>query len=171
MKLSIIGLSGETFAEGLGFREAIFSAGCNHRCKNCHNPRTWDINNGTFTPIQEIYNILGLECNPLLDGVTFTGGDPMYQAEGFCELAKIIKKNTDKDIWCYTGYLFEDIVNIRDEKYELLKYVDVLVDGRYVDELRDLTLAYRGSSNQRIIDVPESLKQNSVITLDLFEQL
>ena len=167
MMISIMGLSRETISEGLGLRVAIFGAGCIHRCINCHNPQTWDINNGSLVTVQEVYNSLGLNRNPLLSGVTFTGGDPMYQAKAFCELAKMIKNVPERDIWCYTGYLFEDVVNSQDEKYELLKLVDVLVDGRYVDELRDTTLALRGSPNQRIIDVPESLKQGRVIKLDL----
>ena len=162
---SLIYIVRETIVDGLGFRTAIYSAGCNHRCHNCHNPKTWDINNGVLVHVQEVYESLDIVRNPILSGVTFTGGDPMFQAEAFCELAKMIKKLHGKDIWCYTGYLLEEIIRSRDAKYELLKHVDVLVDGKYVDELRDLTLAFRGSSNQRIIDVQESLKQ--VITMDV----
>ena len=165
MMISIMGLSRETISEGLGLRVAVFGAGCIHRCAYCHNPKTWDINNGSWVTVQEVYGNLGLDRNPLLCGVTFTGGDPMYQAKAFCELAKMIKGVPERDIWCYTGYLFEDIINNRDEKYELLKLVDVLVDGRYVDELCDTTLAFRGSSNQRIIDVPESLRHGITIEL------
>ena len=166
--ISVIGLSEPTINEGFGYRIALFCAGCSHKCNNCHNPKTWDINNGTFLPVQKVYDILDLDRDFYrLQGVTFTGGDPMFQAKAFCELAKMIRENTELDIWCYTGYLFEDIVNSQDEKYELLKLVDVLVDGQYIDELQDTTLDYRGSSNQRIIDVPESLKQNAAILLEL----
>ena len=87
----------------------------------------------------------------------------MFQAEEFYELAKMIKNNTNKNIWCYTGYLFEDILSAKDYKAELLKQVDVLVDGKYIDKLKSFQTPFRGSSNQRIIDVQESLKQNIII--------
>ena len=89
----------------------------------------------------------------------------MYQAGAFCELAKKIKANSKYDIWCYTGYTFEEIINSHDEKYELLKQTDVLVDGRYIDKLSDPDLAFRGSVNQRIIDVQSSLKANKIVGL------
>jgi anaerobic ribonucleoside-triphosphate reductase activating protein len=152
-----------SLVDGDGIRDIVFGAGCSHRCEKCHNPQTWDINNGSWVTVQEVFDKLDLTKNPLLDGVTFSGGDPMYQPKAFCELAKKIKEVPKMDIWCYTGYTFEEIVNCKDEKYELLKQVNVLVDGKFVKELRDLSLLYRGSSNQRIIDVQESLKQNRVI--------
>ena len=164
--ISVKGLNPESLVDGDGIRAVIYCAGCSHRCKNCHNPQTWDINNGTFVSVQEIYDKV-TEFNPLIDGITFTGGDPMFQAEAFHELAKMIKNNSQYDIWCYTGYTFEEIINSRDKKLELLKSVDVLVDGRYIDELKDLRLPYRGSSNQRIISVQESLKQNIAVDYEL----
>ena len=94
--------------------------------------------------------------------VTFTGGDPFFQAEGFAELAERIRKETDKTIWCYTGFLFEDLLKVP-AYYNLLKYLDVLVDGPFVQELRDEDLLFCGSSNQRLIDVQASLKQGSVV--------
>ena len=166
--ISVKGIIPETISDGIGWRKSIYCAGCSHRCYNCHNPQTWDIDNGTFVSIQELYNEI-MKPHPILQGITFTGGDPMYQAKAFSELAKMIKANSQYDIWCYTGFLFEDIINNQDEKYELLKNIDVLVDGRYIDSLRDLTLAFRGSKNQRIIDVQESLKKNAVIEVILRE--
>lgn len=99
--------------------------------------------------------------DPFAD-VTFSGGDPMFQPEGFAELAQAIKENSDKNIWCYTGYTFEQLLN--STRYtRLLQYIDVLVDGRFRQELRDESLYFRGSSNQRLIDVPASLKNGKVI--------
>ena len=170
-KISIGAIYRETTVDGAGVRTSIYSMGCNHQCYNCHNPQTWNINNGTFVTVQDLYdrvtwhNPNGIQIIP--NGITFTGGDPMYQAKGFSELAKMIKDNTKWDIWTYTGYTFEEIISSQDDKFELLKNVDVLVDGRYIDELRDINLEYRGSTNQRIIDVQESLKQNAVTELIL----
>ena len=163
--ISIMKIISETIADGIGWRKSIYCAGCIHQCYNCHNPQTWDIDNGTFLSVQELYNEI-MDDNPLLDGITFTGGDPMFQAKSFLELSKMIKANSKYDIWCYTGFLFEDIISNKDDKYELLKMIDVLVDGQYIDDLRDLNIAFRGSKNQRIIDVQESLKQNIIIELD-----
>ena len=96
--------------------------------------------------------------------MTFSGGDPMFQANQFLELAKLIKSNTQKTIWCYTGFTYDEIINSNDEdRKELLKYIDVLVDGKFVEKEKDLTLKFRGSKNQRIIKVQESLKQDSIV--------
>jgi anaerobic ribonucleoside-triphosphate reductase activating protein len=97
--------------------------------------------------------------------VTFTGGDPMYQAEGFAELAEAIKRSSSKNIWCYTGYTFE-MLKQNPQALRLLKSIDVLVDGRFEESLHDPDLLFRGSSNQRIIDVQESLKQQKTVLLD-----
>ena len=159
-KISVLKIIHDTIVDGIGLRTSVYCAGCDYKCRNCHNPESWDINNGTWLPIQDIYN--EIIRNPITS-VTFTGGDPMYQADSFCELAKLIKNNTAKNIWCYTGDLFEDIVSKKDSKYELLQQVDYLVDGRYIDELRKLNLPFRGSSNQRIINVQESLKRGEIV--------
>jgi len=156
----------ESFVDGIGVREVIFCTGCDFKCKNCHNEQIWDMNSGYLIPIQEIYDNLSINKNSMVSGVTFSGGEPMQQAKAFYELGKMIKNNSQWNIWCYTGYLFEDIINSKDEKYELLQIIDVLVDGIYMHELRDLTLAFRGSKNQRIIDVQDSLRQNKVIELN-----
>lgn len=145
--------------DGPGFRTAIYCAGCVNRCPGCHNPESWDINNGKAMSTDEI--LQKILADPFAD-VTFTGGDPMYQPEGFSELAQAIKANSNKTIWCYTGYTFEEI--IKDErKKKLLGYIDVLVDGRFVQELRDESLYFRGSSNQRLIDVKASLEQGKAV--------
>lgn len=110
-------------------------------------------------PVEEIAERLLSDdmCN-----ITFSGGDPMYQAKGFAELAKIIKERSNKTIWCYSGYTFEEII-VDPDKKELLQYIDVLVDGRYVEALRNTDLLFRGSSNQRLIDVPKSLAEGVVV--------
>ena len=145
--------------DGPGFRTAIYCAGCVNRCPGCHNPESWDINNGKEMSTEEI--LQKVLADPFAD-VTFTGGDPMFQPEGFSELAQAIKANSKKTIWCYTGYTFEEI--IKDErKKELLGYIDVLVDGRFIQELRDESLYFRGSSNQRLIDVKASLEQGKAV--------
>ena len=154
-KISVLDIVQDTIVDGVGLRTAIYCAGCNNKCEGCHNPESWDINNGTYLPVENIYRYI--MRNPLTN-ITFTGGDPLLQAEAFYDLAKLIKKNSRKNIWCYTGYLYEDIIKNKGCGFELLKQVDVLVDGKYIAELKDYKLRFKGSSNQRIIDVQKSLK-------------
>ena len=157
--LSIIDIIEETTVDGPGFRTAIYAAGCPNACPGCHNPESWDIRHGRRMTTDEI--LQKVLDDPFAD-VTFSGGDPMFQPEGFAELAQAIKENSDKNIWCYTGYTFEQLLN--NTRYtRLLQYIDVLVDGRFRQELRDESLYFRGSSNQRLIDVPASLKNGKVI--------
>ena len=158
--LSILNILEDTTADGPGFRTAIYAAGCPNACPGCHNPESWDIRNGRQMSTEEIlHKVL---ADPFAD-VTFSGGDPMYQPEGFAELAKAIKEKSCKNIWCYTGYTFEQLLrNTRQRK--LLQYIDVLVDGRFRQDLRDETLHFRGSSNQRLIDVPASLQAQNAVT-------
>ena len=141
----------------------LTAANCNLRCKHCYLEFDPYKKIKDFISIDKVKKALVETKNEPLKCVYLTGGEPMLQAKAFCELANMIKTNPKYDIWCYTGYLFEDIVYSKDDKYELLKQTDVLIDGLYIDELRDISLAFRGSSNQRIIDVQESLKQNTVI--------
>ena len=162
--INIAGVIPESFTDGPGIRYTIFTQGCRHHCKNCHNPETWDFNAGKTVDIQSIYNDI-LE-NPMLDGITFSGGDPLYQPESCANLAKMIKENTDLNIWLYTGFTFDEVVNNPDYE-EILKYLDVIVDGMYDEQCRSLHLRFRGSSNQRIINVPESLKLNKIVLMDI----
>ena len=148
---------------GVGFRTSIYCAGCRHACAECHNPQSWDFSGGHAMTTEEIMRII--EADPFAN-VTFTGGDPMYQPEGFAELARAIRQRTDKDIWCYTGFLFEHLVS-NPRHRALLELIDVLVDGPFVRALRSEELRFRGSSNQRIIDVPRSLKEGKVVPLIL----
>ena len=141
----------DTMVDGPVFRTSIYCAGCAHECKGCHNPQSWDFNGGEEMTTEEIMKII--EADPYAD-VTFSGGDPMYQAEGFIELARAIRERTNKTIWCYTGFTYEALLKMPKQK-ELLELIDVLVDGPYVEALRDPDLLFRGSSNQRIISLPQ----------------
>ncbi|WP_297273191.1 anaerobic ribonucleoside-triphosphate reductase activating protein [uncultured Bacteroides sp.] len=152
--LSILNILEDTTVDGPGFRTAIYAAGCPNGCPGCHNPESWDINRGQWMSTDEI--LQKVLADDFAD-VTFSGGDPMYQPEGFAELASAIKRKSRKNIWCYTGYTFEKLLK-NPRQAQLLEYIDVLVDGRYRQELRDEDLQFRGSSNQRLIDVQASLK-------------
>ena len=144
--------------DGPGFRTSIYCAGCNHQCPGCHNPQSWSFDGGREMTTEEIMKII--VADPYAN-VTFSGGDPMYQATGFLVLAREIHKCTNKDIWCYTGFTFESLIN--PEQRELLEQIDVLVDGPFIEKLRDTDLLFRGSSNQRLIDVQSSLYEGRVV--------
>ena len=145
--------------DGPGFRTAVYCAGCNHQCPGCHNPQSWAFDGGRDMTIKEIMRVI--LADPYPRGVTFTGGDPMYQAAGFAELARAIHQRTNKDIWCYTGFTFESLIH--QDQRELLAEIDVLVDGPFMEALRDTDLLFRGSSNQRLIDVQASLYSGETV--------
>lgn len=157
--LSIIDILEDTAVDGPGFRTAIYAAGCPNTCPGCHNPESWDINKGKKVPIEEI---LDKVLDDEFANVTFSGGDPMFQPKGFTKLAKKIKAKSRKTIWCYTGYQFESLLR-NPAQAALLPYIDVLVDGPYKQALRNEKLLFRGSSNQRLIDVQASLRDGKVI--------
>lgn len=157
--ISILDIVEDTMVDGPGLRTSIYCAGCPNACEHCHNPQSWDIRNGRPTSTEEIMKVI--LADPFAN-VTFTGGDPMFQPEGFTELARAIREQTDKTIWCFTGYLFENIVK-KPAQRMLLEEIDVLVDGPYIDRLRNTDLRFRGSENQRIIDVRQSLRSNKVV--------
>ena len=160
MKIRILDILEETMADGPGFRTSIYCAGCAHHCPGCHNPQSWDEEGGEPVSVDVLFDeIVDADMN-----VTFTGGDPMLHPEGFIELARMIKQKTDKTIWCYTGYRFEDLLQ-HPTRRALVELCDVVVDGRYIEAERDLSLRFRGSRNQRIIDVPRSL-QGTICTLE-----
>ncbi|MCR5644575.1 MAG: anaerobic ribonucleoside-triphosphate reductase activating protein [Prevotella sp.] len=156
--LRILDILEDTMVDGPGFRTSIYCAGCDHACPGCHNPQSWDFGSGREMSVDEIMRII--VADPYAN-VTFTGGDPMYQAAGFAELAHEIHSRTSKDIWCYTGFRFEQLIH--EDQRRLLSEIEVLVDGPFVQMLRDEDLRFRGSSNQRIIDVPASLYSGQVI--------
>ena len=134
-------------ADGPGLRTSIYSSGCPHHCRGCHNPQSWDIANGKWMSIDEILDIIKADS---ISNVSFSGGDPFFQVEAFTELARRIKEETGKNIWCWTGFTIEQIR--ADERLSMmLPYIDTLVDGPFILEQRDTTLLFRGSPNQRII--------------------
>lgn len=147
--------------DGPGFRTSIYCAGCRHQCPGCHNPQSWDFKGGQAMTTDDIMRII--EADPYAQGVTFSGGDPMYQPEGFADLARAIRKRTEKTIWCYTGFTFEVLIN-NPRQRALLELIDVLVDGPFIKAERDETLCFRGSRNQRLIDVPASLQAGHVVS-------
>lgn len=157
--IRILNIIEDTMVDGPGFRTSIYCAGCHHECPGCHNPQSWDPRGGRDMTTDEVMRII--EADPYAN-VTFSGGDPMYQAEGFAELAQAIRRRTKKNIWCFTGFTYESIVHV--PRYRvLLEQIDVLVDGPFVKSLRDEDLLFRGSSNQRLIDVPASLRADRVV--------
>ena len=152
-------------SNGTGIRTVLWVSGCDIHCRNCQNPQTWDFNSGIPFTDDTMQELLYDLSKPYIKGCTLSGGHPL-DPHNAPEVLKIVKRVKmvfpNKDIWVYSGYEWENI--IKDETLrEILKYTDVLVDGAYVDELRDISLAFRGSSNQRIIDVEKSLEQNKVI--------
>lgn len=152
-------------SDGPGIRVSIFMQGCAFHCKNCFNPETHDFNGGKEFTEETIDKILELCDNDTIEGLSILGGEPMHPTniEGTTRLAKAFKEvYPNKTIWAWSGFLFD-----RDLKNEeVLNYIDVLVDGQYVDELHNPTLKWRGSENQRVIDVQKSLKSGNVVTIE-----
>lgn len=147
MDIKVAKILYETTTDGPGFRTSVYCQGCNHHCQGCHNPQTWDFNGGTIYSVEELFNIIN---NEELSNVTFSGGDPMFQVDAFTELAKMIKNKTNKTIWCYSGYTYEQIKE-NPKMSLILPFLDVLVDGPFIMEKRNTDLKFRGSENQRII--------------------
>lgn len=154
MKLKIAGIVDDSIVDGEGVRLTVFTQGCPHHCHGCHNPQTWSLDGGHEVDTEEI--VQKLKENPLLSGITFSGGEPFLQPAPLAEIARAAHK-LGLDVWSYTGFTLEELEK-RTDVQQLLNEVDVLVDGPYVEALRDLTLRFRGSSNQRIIDLNELRK-------------
>lgn len=151
--LNLLATYPETIVDGEGIRYSIYLSGCSHHCPGCHNPESWNPNKGipiteelTDNIIKEIIN------NPLLDGITFSGGDPFYNPKEFLPFIRKIKSMTGLNVWCYTGYSYEEILE-NPELKDILKYTDVLVEGRFIQNLYSPYLEFRGSSNQRILRI------------------
>ncbi len=158
VELKILSIAEGTSVDGPGLRTSIYFAGCRHHCEGCHNPQSWDIKNGKPATIDELMAVIRYNEFP----VTFSGGDPFFQVAKVTELAHQIKQQTGYNIWCYTGYLWEDLLK-HPEFMPLIQQVDVIVDGPFILAKRDISLLFRGSSNQRIIDVQQSLATGTVV--------
>ena len=157
MKLRVFGTANDSIVDGPGLRFSLFVQGCIHNCKGCHNPESHKLDGGTLQDTDEIFE--QIQKNPLLDGVTFSGGEPFLQAKALSELAKKIK-DTGLNLYVYTGFTYEELLSgANDENFwgELLKYTDFLVDGKFEEDKKHYTLLFKGSENQRIIDVQGSM--------------
>lgn len=152
--LRLFGTVTDSIVDGPGLRYSVFVQGCSHACPGCHNPQSWPHDGGTLTTVADVFAEIG--ANRLVHDVTITGGEPFDQADACAELAELLKAN-GYGVWTYTGYLFEDLVRNPDPAvHRLLENTDVLVDGPFVLAKKSLSLDWRGSSNQRVIDVPAS---------------
>lgn len=149
----------ESLVDGEGVRLVIFTCGCPHHCKSCHNANTWNIDNGVGVDIESVAEYLKNKFyNGRFSGITLSGGDPLYQSESLLLLVKRIKDLIpEANIWCYTGYLYEDVKNL-----EVLKHIDVLVDGKFESDKKYPKKSFRGSYNQRII----RLRNNTIISIE-----
>lgn len=148
----------ETIVDGEGIRFSVYLSGCSHHCPGCHNPESWSPLAGQpLTPekVDEIIDEIGQ--NPLLDGITFSGGDPMYNPAEFLPLVRKMREETGLNIWCYTGYTYEELLADPARK-PILNYIDVLVDGRFEKKFYSPRLEFRGSSNQRILTIDHSIQ-------------
>lgn len=156
MKLRIAGTVNDSIVDGYGLRFTIFTQGCPHHCAGCHNPHTHDFSGGEDVDTSDLLN--QIMSNPLLDGVTFSGGEPFCQPRQLAELGKMIK-NIGLNVITYTGYTFEELVQLEDPAImDLLNITDILIDGPFIESKRSYELKFRGSSNQRILNVNKSIE-------------
>ena len=159
-------LQSDSIVDGPGLRAVLWTQGCAHHCPGCQNERTWDFNGGGMVPLDMVYEAIDeLEYQ---DGITFSGGDPMFQVEACNEIAKYCK-DKGLNIWVYTGFTFEELMKLAQTKtiyLDFLSKIDVLVDGRFKIEERDLSLLFRGSRNQRLIDIPKTLNSGKITLFD-----
>lgn len=160
--LELSGIVSDSIVDGPGIRTCVFSQGCPHHCEGCHNPETWEFGCGTKISEEAVLEIV--LSNPLCRGVTFSGGEPFAQAEGFAELARLLKAR-GYEVASYTGFTFEQLLKGTPAQKELLAQIDVLIDGPFVLSEKSLELVFRGSRNQRILDVPKSLAAGEAVAV------
>lgn len=165
MKLNLAGVIKESIVDGRGIRYTVFTQGCPHHCHGCHNPQTWDFNGGSEKSIEEIFE--DFKQNPLLKGITFSGGEPFCQPAPLAQLAGLVH-GIGKDVTVYTGYTYEQLLEKNDPDINaLLAQTDVLIDGPFVEDLKNLELHFRGSENQRLIDMKQTRESGSVALLNI----
>ena len=164
MQIRIAGVEPESIVDGPGYRLAVFVQGCPHGCPECRNPETHDFEGGKVVDTQDIIAHLGK--NPLVRGLTLSGGEPMLKAEALCEIAQAAK-GKGMNVWCYTGYTLEQLTEMNDPAQQrLLGLIDVLVDGPYIASKRSLSLSFCGSTNQRLIDMNKTRETGSIVLYD-----
>ena len=150
----------DSIVDGPGIRATVFCQGCPHHCEGCHNPETWPF--GCGTPMEEERVARIIAQNPLCRGVTFSGGEPFSQAAGFAKLAQLLK-DKGYEIASYSGFTFEELLEGTEDQKKLLEHIDILIDGRFVLAEKSLEIAFRGSRNQRILDVKKSLSSGTAV--------
>lgn len=155
----IMDIKYDTIVDGDGFRNSVYCAGCNVFCSGCHNPQSWFITNGRPVSINELFEILS--SSPY--DVTFTGGEASVQAKTVAFLAQRLKKECGKNIWLYSGHVFEELIDRNSDTHNLLNSIDVLVDGKFLEKFKKPDLIFRGSENQRIIDVQKSISEDRIV--------
>ena len=158
--LELAGIVSDSIVDGPGIRTTVFSQGCPHHCPGCHNPETWDFGCGTEIPVEAIVDIV--KSNPLCRGVTFSGGEPFAQAAGFAKLAVLLKAE-GYEVASYSGYTFEELLEGTEAQQQLLSNIDILIDGPFLISEKSLEIAFRGSRNQRILDVKKSLAEGRAV--------
>ena len=158
--LRVLNISEGTSVDGPGLRTSIYFAGCSHHCEGCHNPQSWSPTAGRDMSEDDLLNIIAYNDFP----VTFSGGDPFFNPEPIARFAQRIKEEQHRNIWCYTGYRWEQI--IQEPRFlPLLQQIDVLVEGPFILAQRNIQLRFRGSENQRIVDVPASLREGRMVDI------
>ena len=158
--LDLSGIVSDSIVDGPGIRTTVFSQGCPHHCPGCHNPETWDFGCGTDVEVERLVEIV--RSNPLCRGVTFSGGEPFAQPEGFARLARLLKEK-GYEVASYTGYTFEELLEGSEDQKALLASIDILIDGPFLMAEKSLEIAFRGSRNQRILDVKKSLAEGRAV--------
>ena len=158
--LDLSGIVQDSIVDGPGIRTTVFSQGCPHHCEGCHNPETWEF--GCGTPMEEERIAEIVRSNPLCRGVTFSGGEPFAQAEGFARLARLLKEK-GYEVASYSGYTFEQLLRGTPAQKELLENIDILIDGPFILAEKSLEVPFRGSRNQRILNVPASLSSGQAV--------
>ena len=160
--LDLSGIVGDSIVDGPGIRTTFFCQGCPHHCPGCHNPETWDFGCGTTVPVEDLVDIV--RANPLCRGVTFSGGEPFAQSKGFAKLAGLLKEK-GYEVASYSGYTFEELLSGSDDQKDLLSIIDILIDGPFLMAEKTLEAPFRGSRNQRILDVKKSLVAGEAVSV------